>query len=428
MKKILLNSLFLCLVAVGFSQEGSLADFALIFSHAEEKSAIGSLPLGVPVHVMSMAGEWTQIESGGFRGWTKSPVFLPPQGWKITQANELLLCPKILLDDNVPIALWVYKNQLWWYDIEGRKVIKKENFGSISGIMGLYRNRWLLVYRSYSEPEQPKPSTILEIGLYDLHTKRRTFLGFYDGKSLGFEDFVVSPTSKYALLTVRTKKISVTHIIHLQVFQWLGWVTNISQPRWLGEEIILFRSQGQLFRSSLSDWTNGKGRVEASSFPLPKGVAKLSSYRIENTNLYILAEKKVYKSSFDGSNWQLTGFRSLEWNSEQTLNIYADDTGGHLYDLRQKRTLKPFSGENPEKEFIAFTLDGLIVQQNFAKIPTLFLLDNDLKEMYRYKAIDKIHAMDIIGNVIEVIEEGGELLLIVERPRKGYYFVFPRKM
>ncbi|MFN3660397.1 MAG: hypothetical protein ACK4TN_04060, partial [Brevinematales bacterium] len=70
----------------------------------------------------------------------------------------------------------------------------------------------------------------------------------------------------------------------------------------------------------------------------------------------------------------------------------------------------------------------LIVQQMFAKIPTLFLVSPDIQEIYRYKAVDKIHAMDGSGTLIEVVNEGGVLILVIERPQKGYYFVFPDKL
>lgn len=428
MKKTLLFSLLIILLSsVSWGQDVSLVDTAFLFEKPEETTPTAFLPAGSIVQLKTSNGSWIQIEGYGLKGWTKTPVLTIPKEWKITQDQPLLLSPKIMLDPT-PVALWIYKNSLWWYNLDTRKVIKKEPVDHFSAIYGFYRDRWLLVEKTYTDGEGEKPLTMREVWLYDTKTKKQAKIGIFDNKQLFFDDFVVSPDSRYALIRLIGSRRSYTYLWDLNTLQWVGWVTNISQARWVGNTQILFRSGNDLYLSEVTSWLQTKGSSEASKLSLPAGIQRFTSYRLENTTIYLLVEKKVYKRDINETNWSLTDLRSLEWNTEQSLNVYVDSTGGHLYDVRQKKLVKGFSGENPEKEFIAFTLDGLIVQQSFAKIPTLFLFSDDIQEIYRYKAVDKIHAMDGNGTLIEVVNEGGVLLLIVERPQKGYYFIFPERL
>ncbi|MCX7881967.1 MAG: hypothetical protein N2314_01960 [Brevinematales bacterium] len=428
MKKTFLCSLSLVwMITVFWSQNATLADFALVFEKQEESRPLAILPPGVGVNLITTNGMWSFIEGYSFKGWTKAPLITLPREWKLTQEQPLLLSPRLILED-VPLALWIYNNQLWWYDVENRKVVKKDNFDTLSSVYGLYRERWLVGDKIYTDGQKEKPLSLREVWLYDIQTKKKIKIGIFDNQTLWFDDISISSDSRYAVIRLGSKKNSYTYLWDLNTLQWVGWVTNISQTRWVGNTQILFRENHALFVSELTSWLNAKGNVEKNPISLPKGLQRFSSYRVENTTLYLLSDKKVYQGDITGTNWKLTDLRSLEWNADKTLNVYVDAAGGHLYDVQNKKLFREFSGENPEKEFIAFTLDGLLVQQSFAKIPTLFLFSSDMNEVYRYKAVDKIHAMDGNGTLLEVVNEGGVLLLIVERPHKGYYFVFPERL
>jgi hypothetical protein len=425
MKKILGSVLIgVCLLWVSvYAQDASVAEFATVsFSGGTEV-----LPPGVLVRRGgSSSSNFIQFQS--IKGWTSSTLLTPPENWKITQASSVVLCPRIFVD-TAPIALWVYKKSLWWYNLEQRRIVRKDDFDSISDIIGFYKDRYLLFAYTYRNPENTKSSSFLDVWVYDTQTRRKARIGFFDNNRLSFEDFVVSPDYRYALITVGTPKQSVVHFYNLQQFSWDGWATNVYRPRWLSDGRIIFYNREGLWVSDSTRWINAKGQVEGELRALPQEVKKILSYRVEGNDIFLLAEnRRVYQGKVGTNSWFLTDYKSLEWSSDKRLDFYVDNNGGHLYDVLQKKLYPQFSGENPQMEFIAFTLDGILVQQSFAKILTLFLLDSSLKELYRYKAIDKIHAMSGDGVLMEVVEEGDELFLIVEQPQKGYYFIFPAKL
>ncbi|URA09832.1 hypothetical protein [Thermospira aquatica] len=427
MKKTFVSlSLFLCLTG-GIAQVGTLAEFGLVFPQPGESNSMGFLPPGTVVQMKGVSENWKYIEGRGLKGWTRGEVVTISSEWKITQSQELVVCPAIFLDENT-LALWWYKKQLWWFDIDARKVVRKEAFDDISEILGLYRQRWLVYTISYFDPMKEKPTMISDMWVYDIRSKKKIQLGIFDDKKTSFEGFLVSPDHRYALVRIRGKNHIVTHVLDLSAFRWVSWVTNVSQPQWYGTNQIIFRTKDTIVISDLSTWLSNSGSVDGEALLLPKGVKNVSSFRIVATNIYILAEKKIYRGRVGETNWEVTDFRSFDWNSDQTLNFYVDSAGGHMYDLRRKKLIPEFSGENPVTEFIGFTLEGVLIQKNFAKIPTIFLLTSQLEESYRYKAIDKIHASDGNGTLLEVIDYVGELLIAVEKPGKGYYFIFPRRL
>ncbi len=427
MKKTLVSLGLVLWLSGGMAQVATLAELVSVFTQPEEKNAVGVLPPGTPVQIKGSSGDWSQIEAGGLKGWTRGEMVTIAPSWKITQSQELIVCPSIFFDDG-PTALWWYKKQLWWFDIEARKVVRKEAFDDISEIWGLYRQRWLLYAVSYVDPLEDKPTAIQDLWVYDIRGKKKTRIGIFDGKKTSLEEFLVSPDHRYALVRVGSKKQSTTHVLDLSSFRWVNWVTNVLQPRWYTSNQIVFRTRENLLVSELLSWLSSPGSVEGEALVLPRGVKSISSFRIVGTNIYIMAEKKIYQGSIGATNWVLTGLRGFDWNADQTLNFYVDSAGGHMYDLRRKRLIPNFSGENPAWEFLGFTLDGVLIQRNFAKISTVFLLSSSLEERYRYKAIDRIHASDGNGTLLEVIDESGELLIVVERPEKGYYFIFPRRL
>ncbi|MFN4217287.1 MAG: hypothetical protein ACK4HQ_07810, partial [Brevinematales bacterium] len=246
MKKTLLFSMWFILWISGvWGQDGALIDIAFLSESPEDTTSAVSLPAGSIVRLKAIHDSWIQIEGHGFKGWTKTPVVAIQEGWKITQEQPLLLSPRIMLDPT-PVALWIYKNSLWWYNLDTRKVIKKEPVDTFSTVYSFYQDRWLLVDKTYTDGSREKPLTIREVWIYDTKTKKQAKIGIFDNKHLLFDDCVVSPDSRYALIRIIGSRRSYTYLWDLNTLQWVGWVTNISQPRWIDNKRILFRSGNDL--------------------------------------------------------------------------------------------------------------------------------------------------------------------------------------
>ncbi|MCX7820247.1 MAG: hypothetical protein N2258_01055 [Brevinematales bacterium] len=318
-----------------------------------------------------------------------------------------------IISQGKDIMFFYFRNSIYKFNYLDRKVVKKREIKGIFDIVPSSKENIFLI-EGITTNDSKEVHNLL---IYDFETGSSVYLGSFDNDIVGIENIKFLKDSEYVAILFNRSGKKTIFIYKTINGKLIGYSSDAYGVFDYDNHIFLYNNKYiWFFREGDSNFSNDKLLIDIPDKWLYKNEL---NYKIEDGNFYVKTKDGVIKYDFTKKESYKMPFKSLEWNSDRNLNFYEIGENEFLIDLEKNKTINI----SPNYSFYSFVGSNYIVSGKFGKINSYFIFNKDGKEIYRYKAIDKIDFIFENGVVADVIFEDKNCIIFVESPEKGKYYV-----
>ncbi len=395
-----------------------------VYEDENQEKVLGYLDLGAQVRIQKPKGSLFYISKNDLKGWISASRVTVSSDLFSNVDNPVILCPRIIQDNEQAYLYFYTKENIIKYDIYNRKKVSAYKSGFINNIYAYGRGNQLLVEGIFTNS-----SVIQNLRILHLDNGQYIDLFSYNNKKALFLNGEFSEDGQYIALQFQAAGNSHVAVYKCDNGQYVGTAKNASKSFWQGHTVI-FQDGNSLWNVDL-DTVNHPDL----SFKDDRTIIKLSTSEIPRDGMESAYQDGViyYETRSGITGYDLikkekvkTGLKSLEFDPAFQLNHVENGDSHKLIALSSGNSYSYFSGTKPRYKFLQF-LDGfLIYSRQVEKLDTLFIcpVNNPYDDnAYKYKAIDEIDAYSDNGILAQITHDKDLSAILVEIPQLKNFFV-----
>ena len=427
-------SFFICflvfIINLSFAQEATVNTWSLVITTAPGGgNALFYLLPGMVVNIESAQDYYYKVSYKNIKGWIKkSGLVLWDNNFSNTKGRSQL--SKKIFQENGKNYLYYYKNEKFIkYNITDRAIDSTQKLPKdLDSITPTPRNDLFLLQGTTATNGNP----VHHYMIFNFSSGKVTYLFGLQEYFMGIESFQFSENGDYLSVLFYTDRGYLCCLYRTSDGEMADYATRVRGAYWVGNTLVL--------NSTEYLWTINPGNSYPNmniGFTKDKMLMPLKSYwliseRIEakvlDQLLYINTYNGVITLDIKTKEIKQTPYLGLNLSQDKNLNFFTRKEAAYLKNTTNNHYFPDFQGTEPKIEFIGFSRNNIIGRTKYEKIETIFLYDEDGKELYRYKAIDEPMAVSEDGILADINSEKDLNVITIEDPNKQeFFFVFDKE-
>jgi hypothetical protein len=388
---------------------------------------ITTLVPAMVVNIQKMNHDYTKISYKGFQGWAKTKNLTFYENIFSNIKNKVALSEKIFQDKGKYYLVYYKDGRLNKYNISERIIESYQNIREMESVYPSPDNDLFLIEGIATNDTETR-----NFQIYRFSSGQSTYLGSFPKNRFNLQGFQFSLDAQYIAFVFLVDDIYLTCLYKADNGELIGYARGAYGINWAGRQFLLNNSKvfwaydpGSSIPNLDMNYSEDKLFIKASQNWLRDG--QIES-KIEGEKLYVNAQNGVLEIDLKTRAIAKTPFKSLVFNQTKILNFYVQNSVSYLKNVKKNQSYSEFQGAEPSADFVSFSSSNILARKKYEKIDTLFLYDEEGKEIYRYRSIDEPMAKNENGVLAEAIFEKDVVVIAIESPEKGgdFHFIFQK--